>query len=124
MRKTSIALLIFAFLLVDCSMAEEIQKSGDGEAAVHIVYVDRPEGEEAEAFHIKVLSSVVGSEEAAKEAVVYHYTHAASGFSAKLTPKQVADLSEKPEVLQVQASKTYQLHGQGASVGGGRPSVL
>jgi hypothetical protein len=37
------------------------------------------------------------SEQQAKDAVLYHYRHAASGFSAKLTPQQVEELkSESP----------------------------
>ncbi|XP_026664058.1 uncharacterized protein LOC113463357 [Phoenix dactylifera] len=51
--------------------------------------------EEAEAFHIRTLAAVVGSNEKVKDAVIYHYTDAASGFSAKLTPKQVKKLSKK-----------------------------
>ncbi|KAG0495382.1 hypothetical protein HPP92_000074 [Vanilla planifolia] len=77
---------------------------------VHIVYVNRPEGEEPESFHIRTLASVLGSEEAAREALIYHYKHAMSGFSAKLTSGQVAALSKKPEVLEVVASRTFELH--------------
>ena len=35
------------------------------------------------------------SEEKAKDAVLYHYKHAASGFSAKLTNQQVEDLKSE-----------------------------
>ncbi|XP_020083221.1 subtilisin-like protease SBT3.9 [Ananas comosus] len=81
------------------------------EAKVQIVYVDRPEGADPEEFHIRTLGAVLGSEEAAKGAVIYHYTHAASGFAAKLTPKQVEELQKQPGVLQVVPDRSYQLHG-------------
>lgn len=44
-------------------MAEGAGKSTAGDvesAAVHIVYVDRPEGEDPEAFHIRTLAPIVG----------------------------------------------------------------
>ncbi|KAG0498452.1 hypothetical protein HPP92_003143 [Vanilla planifolia] len=91
------------------STAESTPVSAEA-ATVHVVYVDRPEGEEPEAFHIRTLSSVFGSEDAAREALIYHYKHSASGFSAKLTPRQVTELSQKPGVLQVVPSRTFQLH--------------
>ncbi|KAM7266680.1 hypothetical protein ACFE04_004577 [Oxalis oulophora] len=81
------------------------------EAKVHIVYTEQPPvGTEAESHHLGTLASVLGSEEAAKEALVYTYSHAATGFSAKLTQDQVDQLSKKPGVLQVLPSQTLQLH--------------
>ncbi|KAA0059501.1 subtilisin-like protease SBT3.6 isoform X1 [Cucumis melo var. makuwa] len=62
--------------------------------AVHIVYTERPHNEAPEAYHIRTLVSVLGSEEAAREALVYSYKNAASGFSARLTPDQVTEITK------------------------------
>ncbi|CAN4097960.1 unnamed protein product [Withania somnifera] len=80
------------------------------EAKVHIVYTEKPEDQEPEEYHIKTLTSVLGSKDAAKDALIYSYKHAASGFSAKLTDEQVFELSKQPGVLQVVPSQTVQLH--------------
>ncbi|KAH7671170.1 Tripeptidyl-peptidase II protein [Dioscorea alata] len=106
MKRSLIVVLVFFTLSVLASAA------GDGGADVYIVYMEPPlEGDKGgpEAYHIRTLASVLGSEEAAREALVYSYKHAASGFSAKLTPKQVSELSKQPGVLQVVPERVYQL---------------
>ncbi|KAL6145042.1 PREDICTED: subtilisin-like protease SBT3.5 [Fragaria vesca subsp. vesca] len=106
----SVLLLTFAIAMADSS-APLNPASSASESAVHIVYTEKPQqNEEPEAYHIRTLASVLGSEEAAKDALVYSYKTAASGFSAKLTPQQVAEISKQPGVLQVVASRTLQLH--------------
>ncbi|MFS7938597.1 putative tripeptidyl-peptidase II [Helianthus anomalus] len=111
--------LIFVIIItiVSSSMAEtdssvpaSVSAPIEEAAAVHIVYTDRPQHEELEDYHIHTLSSVLGSEEAAKGALLYTYKHAACGFSAKLTPKQVEQLSKQPGVLQVVKDGTMRLH--------------
>ncbi|KAM3712017.1 hypothetical protein ACB098_01G152500 [Castanea mollissima] len=112
--------LIFTLLVISITtiMAERVPEtkpdqsssSESSEPAVHIVYMERPQDMEPEAFHIQTLASVLGSEEAAKEALIYSYKTAASGFSAKLTPQQVSLISKLPGVLQVVPSRTLQLH--------------
>ncbi|XP_019175961.1 PREDICTED: subtilisin-like protease SBT3.12 [Ipomoea nil] len=103
------SILLLSFLFVAAMADSQPQSTSD--AKVYIVYTHKPdEGVEHEDFHLKTLASVVGSEDAAKEAILYTYKHAASGFSAKLTPAQVDELSKKPGVLQVVRSQTVQLH--------------
>ncbi|KAF8098117.1 hypothetical protein N665_0273s0018 [Sinapis alba] len=89
-------------------MAESI-RSSTSEANVHIIYTEKPTDAEPKDYHLRTLSSVLGSDKAAKEALVYSYKEAASGFSAKLTLEQVAKISKQPGVMQVVSSQTYQL---------------
>ncbi|KAI5022281.1 hypothetical protein ZWY2020_059011 [Hordeum vulgare] len=56
--------------------AEPEQAAAAQEATVHIVYVDLPGDANPEEFHIRTLSPVLGSEEKARDAVLYHYKHA------------------------------------------------
>ncbi|XP_072972898.1 subtilisin-like protease SBT3.9 [Typha angustifolia] len=121
-KYSNATLLLVVFVVVSIAMAEastKPQASPEAESSVYIVYLNRPEGVDPEAFHLRTLASVLGSEAAAKDAVIYHYMHAASGFSAKLTPKQVEDLKAQPDVLQVVPSRTYQLHGSTTAHGMG-----
>jgi hypothetical protein len=64
LRKPSLLILIFlaAAALVQIAMAAEPEQTTAAaqEAAVHIVYVDRPEGADAEEFHIRTLAPVLG----------------------------------------------------------------
>jgi len=58
-------LLILLFLTAAAAMAAEPEQNAAPaaaaqEAAVHIVYVDRPEGADPEEFHLRTLTPVLG----------------------------------------------------------------
>ncbi|XP_016513633.2 subtilisin-like protease SBT3.4 [Nicotiana tabacum] len=110
MQKDQILSSILLLFLLIAAIGTMVDSQPSIEAKVHIVYTEKPEDLEAEEYHIKTLASVLGSEDAAKEALIYSYKHAASGFSAKLTAEQVSELSKQPGVLQIVPSQTVQLH--------------
>ncbi|MCO5602052.1 hypothetical protein L7F22_056179 [Adiantum nelumboides] len=99
--------LLFAFSISAMAVSEE--------ATVYIVYLEKQGAaapEALEASHLETLTSLLGSKEAARASLLYSYTTVANGFSAKLTPSQASSLKEKPGVLQVVPSQTFQLQKQ------------
>ncbi|XP_022926277.1 subtilisin-like protease SBT3.17 [Cucurbita moschata] len=95
--------------------ATQFHKSAPDSAPwrVHIIYTERPLNETPEAYHIRILTSVLGSEEAAREALVYCYKDSINGFAAKLTPDQVENISKQPGVLNAVESRSYHLDSKG-----------
>ena len=54
-------LFLFSIAMADSDPKPVVDSSAtDSAPAVHIVYTEKPEGEEPEAYHIRTLSSVLG----------------------------------------------------------------
>ncbi|KAG1354754.1 subtilisin-like protease SBT3.9 [Cocos nucifera] len=80
---------------------------------VHIVYMGARHHEDSttvESFHHDVLTTLLGSKEAAKDSMLYSYKHSFSGFAARLTKSQVERLAEFPGIVQVIPNKVRKLH--------------
>ncbi|RWW86416.1 hypothetical protein BHE74_00004804 [Ensete ventricosum] len=69
-------------------------------AGSYIVVVDWPKGEKPQHFTIRVLASILGSEEAATKALIRVYDHAFTGFQAHLTPRQASALMSTYSLLE------------------------
>ncbi|XP_066160327.1 subtilisin-like protease SBT3.6 isoform X4 [Oryza sativa Japonica Group] len=81
---------------------------------VYIVYMgERHHGlrpELVQEAHHGMLAAVLGSEQAAMDAILYSYRHGFSGFAAVLTGGQAARLSDWPGVVRVVRNRVLDLH--------------
>lgn len=60
--------------------------------------------------HHELLASVLGSDEKAKEAIMYSYNKHINGFAALLEEEEASDIAEEPNVVSVFLSKEHKLH--------------
>ncbi|XP_054805306.1 subtilisin-like protease SBT3.9 [Prosopis cineraria] len=104
--------VIFALLLLqNCLIICEI--FAEAENSVHIVYMgdkiyDDPKT--TKKYHHKMLTSLLGSKEAAKTSILYSYKHGFSGFAARLTKSQAEEIAKFPGVVHVIPNRILKLH--------------
>ncbi|PWZ39372.1 Subtilisin-like protease SBT3.6 [Zea mays] len=60
--------------------------------------------------HHGMLAALLGSEQAARDAILYSYRHGFSGFAATLTDSQAARLADSPGVVRVVRNRVLDLH--------------
>ncbi|RHN58069.1 putative cucumisin [Medicago truncatula] len=60
--------------------------------------------------HYSLLSSILGSNEKAKDAIFYSYNRHINGFAAILKDEEADELARNPNVVSVSLNKMHQLH--------------
>ncbi|XP_066396322.1 subtilisin-like protease SBT3.5 [Miscanthus floridulus] len=104
------ALLGFFFLLLMLLL----QLGPSSCSNVYIVYMGERNPELHPALvrdsHHGMLAALLGSEQAAKVAILYSYRHGFSGFAAVLTDSQAARLADSPRVVRVVRNRVLDLH--------------
>jgi len=109
--RLAVAVLLLLLLGLDlCSCSNASTKRGK----VHIVYMGERHPELhpdlVRDSHHGMLAAVLGSEQAAQDAILYSYRHGFSGFAAVLTDAQAARLSDWPGVVRVVRNRVLDLH--------------
>ncbi|KAF2313553.1 hypothetical protein GH714_011635 [Hevea brasiliensis] len=80
---------------------------------VHIVYMGEKKHEDpatTRKFHHNMLSTLLGSKQAAQRSILYSYRHGFSGFAARLTESQAVKIADFPGVIQVIPNRIRKLH--------------
>ncbi|XP_043714725.1 subtilisin-like protease SBT3.6 [Telopea speciosissima] len=60
--------------------------------------------------HHNMLAKLLGSKEAAKNSILYHYKHGFSGFAASLSDSQAKAIADFPGVVRVFPNRIHKLH--------------
>ncbi|XP_022759531.1 subtilisin-like protease SBT4.14 [Durio zibethinus] len=100
------------FLLSSLTLLNNTVASGEEAKNFYIVYLRESRVSKGSAVqkYMHLLSSVKGSEHAAKESMVYGYTKSFNAFAAKLSKDEAEKLMEMDEVISVFLNRYHKLH--------------
>ncbi|MED6130797.1 hypothetical protein PIB30_003817 [Stylosanthes scabra] len=76
----------------------------------NFLFLSQTLAETTTSVHHKILSSLLGSKEAAKNSILYSYRHGFSGFAARLTKSQAEEVAKFPGVVSVFPNRIHKLH--------------
>ncbi|XP_027771472.1 subtilisin-like protease SBT3.4 isoform X2 [Solanum pennellii] len=105
--------LAFTALLLFLNLSDLLVSQANAESKVHIVYMGRRQHDDVElatSAHHQLLTSVLGSQKAARDSIIYSYKHGFSGFAARLTKSQAKKIAELPDVVHVVPNHFFKLH--------------
>ncbi|XVF53196.1 hypothetical protein PTKIN_Ptkin05aG0080900 [Pterospermum kingtungense] len=106
-------LAILALLSIQSHLQSLPTFSEAAKTNVYIVYLGGKTHEDPAATkmsHHKMMFTLLGSKEAAKNSMLYSYKHGFSGFAARLTESQAKEIAEFPGVVQVFPNHIHKLH--------------
>ncbi|GMP35367.1 hypothetical protein CsSME_00007829 [Camellia sinensis var. sinensis] len=92
----SLCLAIFSFFFVFQNYPNTSVMFVQATSNVHIVYMGERQYEDPASvrkLHHKMLSTLLGSKEAARSSILYSYKHGFSGFAARLTKSQAEKIA-------------------------------
>ncbi|KAH1156073.1 hypothetical protein AAZX31_18G230200 [Glycine max] len=109
---------IFRLIVSSCLLFTFLLEAVHGSKKCYIVYLGAHSHgpsptsldlEIASHSHYDLLASVLGSEEKAKEAIIYSYNKHINGLAALLEEEEAADIAKNPNVVSVFLSKEHKL---------------
>ncbi|BFG32125.1 hypothetical protein CerSpe_183980 [Prunus speciosa] len=112
-RKNYSLVVLALCLLLHYLHVSIILVEATSEVNVHIVYLGGKKNDDpasTKKFHHQILTTLLGSKEAAYRSIIYSYKHGFSGFAARLTESQAEAIAEFPGVVQVIRNRIHKLH--------------
>ncbi|KAL3743668.1 hypothetical protein ACJRO7_018869 [Eucalyptus globulus] len=110
--KAGVWFLLCSFVSLQILRGSAAAADGNKNKEFYIVYLgDSHENEDLAAqSHLQLLSSLKGSDNEAKESLVYSYTKSFNAFAAKLSQYEAEELSSLEEVVSVFPNRYHELH--------------
>ncbi|XP_058107526.1 CO(2)-response secreted protease-like [Magnolia sinica] len=101
---------LFHFLSLTLSFLLPLHANAIQSPKAYVVYMGSSTNTNGEADHLQMLSSIIPSHDSERLSLIHSYNHAFMGFSAMLTDKEAAVLSDRAGVVSVFPDPVLQLH--------------